>query len=201
MKIINLFPTPVGMYVYDQGLTSKEKEYLLDLEQTPNMGNSTSKNNTILRTKSLKALKTWLEQSLLAYFDNVHRPHTDVSIQITQSWVNYTQTGQFHHKHRHPNSIVSGVFFIQSDPNLDKIYFYKPEPQTNLKIKPTSYNDWNSESWWLEAAPNTLYLFPSTLDHMVQEVKTESTRVSLSFNTFLKGKVGCESELTFLEVL
>jgi hypothetical protein len=99
----------------------------------------------------------------------------------------------------HPNSFVSGVFYPQSDKETDKIYFYKDgyEP---LKIPTQNYNNWNSDSWWLEADPGRLYLFPSSLNHMVETVNGTDTRISLSFNTFPVGIVGEDSELTGLRL-
>jgi hypothetical protein len=40
---------------------------------------------------------------------------------ITQSWLNYTETNQYHHKHEHPNSLVSGVFYVNDMKNLIKL--------------------------------------------------------------------------------
>jgi len=43
-------------------------------------------------------------------------------------------------------------------------------------------------------------IFPSSLRHSVNVVQAEQTRVSLSFNTFAKGLIGSEENLTALEV-
>jgi uncharacterized protein (TIGR02466 family) len=118
---------------------------------------------------------------------------------ITQSWANYTEQGQFHHKHAHPNSFISGVFYVQSDNAKDRIYFYK-DGYSQLKVPPKEWNLYNSDSWWFEAITGRLVLFPSSLTHMVVAVESEKTRVSLSFNTFLKGYVGSEDELTGLRL-
>jgi hypothetical protein len=46
-------------------------------------------------------------------------------MRLTQSWLNYTKPGQFHHKHAHPNSFISGVLYMKAARQRDKIYFYK----------------------------------------------------------------------------
>jgi uncharacterized protein (TIGR02466 family) len=112
--------------------------------------------------------------------------------------VNYSEPGQYHHKHAHPNSFVSGVFYIQTNPN-DKIFFYR-DGYSQIKFPPAEWNSWNSESWWFEAITGRLILFPSSLTHMVPTVEGEDVRVSLSFNTFPAGTVGEEMDLTGLKL-
>ena len=41
-------------------------------------------------------------------------------------------------------------------------------------------------------------MFPSSLVHQVDLKKGNNTRISLAFNTFYKGKLGINSELTEL---
>ena len=197
--IHNLFPTPIGFYELNREFTKSEFDFLLNQKSRSNMGNTTSIDNYICRSSKLKKLKQFFDESLLHYFTTVYRPKYDVIPRITQSWVNYTKPGEYHHKHAHPNSFISGVFYIQSDAEKDKIYFYKDGYQ-QIKVPAADWNEWNSESWWFEAVTGKLILFPSSLTHMVETVQTEQTRISLSFNTFLSGYIGDENDLTGLRI-
>lgn len=197
--IHNLFPTPVGIYKLDRDLTEKEIAFIKGQETRPNMGNTTSKDNTILRNKPLIKLRDFIETSVADYFKTIHNPKHQVSLRVTQSWINYTEPGQFHHKHAHPNSFISGVFYPQANKETDKIYFYRDGFQM-IKLPPQEWNVWNSESWWFEVGTGDLVLFPSSLTHMVETVQGEQTRISLSFNTFPVGLVGEEVDLTGLRV-
>jgi uncharacterized protein (TIGR02466 family) len=163
------------------------------------MGNVTSIDNTILQNHSMTKLRDFIESNVSEYFKTVYSPKHDVSLRITQSWINYTEPGQYHHKHAHPNSFVSGVFYPQANRETDKIYFYRDGFQ-QIKFPPNNWNVWNSESWWFEVGTGDLVLFPSSLTHMVETVKGEDTRISLSFNTFPVGLVGEEMDLTGLKV-
>jgi hypothetical protein len=125
MAIHNLFPQPIGLYKLDRDLTEKEIIFIKDQETRPNMGNTTSINNTILRHKAMTKLRDFIETKVAEYFKTVHNPKHNVSLRVTQSWTNYTEPGEFHHKHAHPNSFVSGVFYPQANRETDKIYFYK----------------------------------------------------------------------------
>lgn len=201
MNINNLFSTPVGFFKYDEGFTKKELEVIRGLEQRPNNGNTTSLDNTALKNSKLKNIASFCQVSVDKYFDEVYRPKEDVRLYITQSWFNYTKPGQWHHKHAHPNSFVSGVLYINTC-DKDKIFFYKDKYET-LKVPARDFNNWNSESWWFSANMCELVLFPSSLTHMVENViedEQRDERISLSFNTFLKGYVGEDSSLTGLHL-
>ena len=199
MAIHNLFPQPVGIYKLDRDLTDKEIDFIKGQETRPNMGNVTSVNNTILRHKAMTKLRDFIESSVSDYFATIHNPKHKVNLRITQSWCNYTEPGQYHHKHAHPNSFVSGVFYPQANRETDKIYFYRSGFQ-QIKLPPENWNVWNSESWWFEVGTGDLVLFPSSLEHMVETVQGDQTRISLSFNTFPVGNVGEEINLTGLQI-
>ena len=136
---------------------------------------------------------------MLEYFKSVHAPQFDVTPYITQSWSNYTEPGQYHHKHAHPNSIISGVFYPQANKETDRIYFYK-DGYERIKIPTENWNHWNSESWWFDVGAGDLIIFPSNLTHMVQTKQGDGTRISISFNTFVKGYIGSDESLTGLHL-
>lgn len=198
MNLHGLFAQPVGFFDLGRSLSDEEKFFLMELEQRPNMGNRTSANNFVLRDKLMTSLRGWMEDCVAEYFKATTNPKHDVTLRLTQSWVNYSEPGQYHHKHAHPNSFVSGVFYIQTNPN-DKIFFYR-DGYNQIKFPPAEWNSWNSESWWFEAITGRLILFPSSLTHMVPTVEGEDVRVSLSFNTFPAGTVGEEMDLTGLKL-
>lgn len=198
MNLHGLFAQPVGFFDLGRELSDEEKFFLMELEQRPNMGNRTSANNFVLRDKLMTSLRGWMEDCVAEYFKATTNPKHDVTLRLTQSWVNYSEPGQYHHKHAHPNSFVSGVFYIQTNPN-DKIFFYR-DGYSQIKFPPAEWNSWNSESWWFEAITGRLIIFPSSLTHMVPTVEGEDVRVSLSFNTFPAGTVGEEMDLTGLKL-
>ena len=196
--IHNLFPTPIGFYELDSPITEDELAFVKGLEKRPNSGNLTSEDNYLFTEgNELDRLHEFALAKVKEYFQEVYAPKFEVQPYITQSWANYTDKGQFHHKHEHPNSFISGVLYLSADPKLDKIYFYKNGYQ-QIKVPTENWNHWNSESWWFEVATNKLILFPSSLTHMVETVQSDETRISISFNTFLEGTIGDAKQLTEL---
>jgi uncharacterized protein (TIGR02466 family) len=194
MQLHNLFPIPLGFF--NRPVTEKELTLVKNLEKRPNMGNQTSTNTFVL--KNMTSLHSWIEDCLLEYFKTTTAPKNNINLKITQSWVNFSEAGQHHHKHAHPNSIVSGIYYLQTNAD-DRVYFYRDGYQ-QIKIPTDNWNIYNSESWWFEAEVGKLILFPSYLTHMVPTVQGEQTRISLSFNTFASGVLGEEIELTELKL-
>ena len=54
----------------------------------------------------------------------MHTKLKTIEIYITISWINYTETNQYHHAHSHPNSVISGVYYIETDES-DTITFFQ----------------------------------------------------------------------------
>ena len=199
MVLNSLFPTPVAFFKLDREFTKVEDKFLKDQETRPNTGNTTSVNHKILTNNKVVNIKKFIQSSIDQYLTQVYAPKYPVSLEITQSWLNYTKPGQYHHKHAHPNSFVSGVFYVQANQSSDRIYFYD-DLYAQVQIPTENYNTYNSKSWWFEVGTYDLVLFPSSLTHMVETVKGDDERISLSFNTFLKGYVGEDDELTGLHL-
>jgi uncharacterized protein (TIGR02466 family) len=199
VNINNLFPTPVAFFKFGRDLTNVELEFIKNQEHYNNEGNTTSKDRKILKSKELTELREFVEDSMLTYFKAIHAPKFDVNLYLTQSWANYTGQGQYHHKHSHPNSVVSGVFYPQANKEVDKIYFYK-DGYDRINIPTADFNPYNSESWWFEVSAGNLILFPSHLPHMVKTKEDDNTRISIAFNTFVKGYIGSDENLTGLNL-
>ena len=198
-SINGIFPTPVYISKLNRELTNEELLFVnkTKLNVYKNESNATSNDNYILNNKIFKDLKTDLDLRVKDYFKKVVSPTDAITPYITQSWLNYTETNQYHHKHQHPNSLVSGVFYINCDEKFDKIKFYKEKYQT-IKPEVKDYNLYNSEFWWFSVKTLDIIMFPSSLTHMVETKEGTNTRISLAFNVFVKGTVGVNKNLTEL---
>jgi uncharacterized protein (TIGR02466 family) len=198
-NINGIFPTPIYISKLNRELTPLELKFVDKNKKDfyKNDGNITSNNNYILNEKPFANIKKELDLRVQDYFDKVISPANNITPYITQSWLNYTETNQFHHKHAHPNSLVSGVFYINCDDKFDKIKFFNDTYKT-IKPEIKTWNIWNSESWWFSVKTGDVILFPSSLTHMVETKEGTNTRISLAFNIFIKGTVGNNKNLTEL---
>ena len=197
--INGIFPTPIYISKLDREITSKELLFInkSKLDTYNNESNKTSNDVYILNNKALKNIKEELDLRIQDYFNKVISPANNITPYITQSWLNYTETNQYHHKHQHPNSLVSGVFYINCHEEHDKIKFFNEEYST-IKLEVKDWNIWNSESWWFFVKTGDIILFPSSLTHMVETKQGDNTRISLAFNVFIKGTFGTNKRLTEL---
>jgi uncharacterized protein (TIGR02466 family) len=197
--INSIFPTPIYMSKLDRKLTPLELKFIDKNKKTftKNEGNITSTNNYILNEKPFTNIKKELNLIVKDYFEKVISSTDAVTPYITQSWLNYTETNQYHHKHTHPNSLISGVFYINCHEEYDKIKFFNDKYQA-IKPEVKNWNTWNSETWWFSVKTGDVIMFPSSLTHMVETKQGDNTRISLAFNIFIKGKVGSNKNLTEL---
>ena len=197
--INQLFPTPVVFSKLPRKYTDAEVAFVqkCSLNVTKNTGNTTSVDRYVLNDPAMADLKSFVQFYLNHYMESIEAPFNPVEAYITQSWLNYTQPGEFHHKHEHPNSYLSGVLYVNADPDRDKIYFYK-NGYKRLSLPTEKYNSFNADSWWFNVGTCDMVIFPSYLTHMVEQTVSADTRISIAFNTFLKGYIGSEETLTAL---
>jgi len=198
-EISGVFPTPVYVSNLDRPFTKEEIQIFTTAEKkvVPNAGNITSANNYILNEKGMENLKDILTAHVTEYIKRIHAPKYLMVPYITQSWANYTKKNQYHHTHEHPNSFISGVLYINANEKHDKITLHKKGYQ-QIKPVPSEFNWYNSESWFYTVKTGMIILFPSGTTHNVETKEGDNKRISLAFNTFFKGTMGENSQLTEL---
>jgi uncharacterized protein (TIGR02466 family) len=200
--IQNLFPTPIYMTNIDRTFTKQELQFVENQKNhcVKNTGNINTKDNYILNRKEFKNIKKFLDQCCKDYLERIICPKNNIELYITQSWLNYTEENQYHHKHQHPNSVVSGVLYFDCDEKNDKIVFTNPRDYQQIVPEIKTYNIWNSETWWFATKTGQLIMFPSSTTHQVNTKQGNNTRISLAFNTFYKGSLGINKQLTELKL-
>lgn len=180
---MGLFPTAV-LIEDNQGIYEEIPEFEIET----NFGNTATVSKNVL--ESLPLLKEYIQNKVNEYAANIISPLSNVEFYITHSWINYTKQGEFHHLHDHPNSIISGVYYLQADPIYDKIVFHNPSANKPCIKLNQEYNDFNCDTHWIPVINNRLVLFPSTLKHEVPVSDNPKERISLAFNVFVKGEIG-----------
>ena len=198
MIVNQLFPEPVYFSHLERKLTKGELKTINKQKTYKNEGNITSSDNYVLEDKTLNNLKKDLHTKVIDYFDKVICTDNLITPYITQSWINYTKSDQFHHKHNHPNSFISGIFYISADKKVDSITFSKVPLDDRIKLNINKYNTFNSTSHRVPVETGELLLFRSSLIHGVDKKKGNNIRISLSFNVLFKGTIGDSKLLTEL---
>lgn len=194
-----LFPTPIIMEKLEKPFTMEE---LIQIEKeftscSKSKENIVSINGYVLDNPIFKNLKEILTNHINEYIKTVYKPLHPVKAYITQSWLNYGTENNYHSIHNHPNSFISGVMYIEADRNTDSILFIN-SAYKQINLEPTSYDNLNANTWKVPVNTGDIIIFPSNLAHGVDTVDSKRHRVSIAFNSFIKGKLGSINESTEL---
>lgn len=126
---------------------------------------------------------------------------------IDNMWANVNPKYGYNRNHTHPNTLWSGVYYVQVPENAGRIYFSDPRAQSQvLTAHFNPETERKSEVWsevYFDPIPGRLILFPSWLLHEVQPNMSnlagqEGDRISLSFNLFQKKKYSAALSATRL---
>lgn len=201
-KIHSLFPTPIMKTQINRPFTAEEMNIFNTEQIGQSVGNASSKNRRVLENPLLSDLKKIAQDTLDLWVREIVSPayKDKVKLQITQSWLNYTKHKGYHHVHYHPNSVISGVMYLQADEYADQIEF-QTAAQNPWHIHNDKANPFNSNQYHVPVKTGDIVLFPSILYHAVPEVTVEKMRISLAFNSFWKGTIGFADDNTnYLEI-
>ena len=190
MNFLNLFPTPVlGVLLKDisDSLINEYLEECSKLEYPPgNHSGTSSINQQILNISTFKILK----ENILKYssFYLKKMSHEFEELQISNSWVNILHQKQIVHPHKHPNSYISGVFYLTEGSHIN---FFNPSGFSAHNIGPIISNLPNSypEEEQIKPQKGLLLIFPSYLKHSVNPSDIDN-RISIAFNIIPKGEFG-----------
>jgi len=198
-----LFGYPVYISKGEYLLNQKEIDFLYKIKNKDSIlgrtNNIFSKNNYVLKLKEFSNLKKFVDKELKYYVHNVMQINEQkVKPYVTQSWWNFYDKTAYHHKHNHPNSIVSGVYYVQG---TQCIIFSKPQSNGFEHDFPTKkWNEINSTIWKFEPPLGKIILFPSYLLHQVELNQTDKTRISMAFNSYIEGDIGEDTNYTRLKL-
>jgi uncharacterized protein (TIGR02466 family) len=199
-KLETIFPTTILFTNIKRSFTEQELSIVEKHKSLihRNNGNASSLESYILN-KELPDIKQYVDLAIQEYVDKILTPKHKIEMYITQSWLNYTNPGEYHHRHNHQNSIISGVVYFNAEESADKIHFYN-ENNNTIFIPPKNIHLYNAIGWWFPVKTGDIILFPSSLHHMVEHTTSSQTRVSLAFNVFVKGLLGEERNLNELHL-
>jgi len=201
-ELIQLFPTPVLIcscpfehgeeleWIKKQSYRGENKNI-----ETQEVLNRQSDDTFILDKPEMSRVRQFIDIKLKEFLVNIMG--SDNEMIITQSWLNRNGKAESHHEHKHPNSMISGVWYPQIHEKLPPIQF-RDSKQRDVSLSIKKFNHFNSTTFMLPMKKGELILFPSNLQHSVPANHSDEERISLSFNTWAKGNLGNEKNLTYL---
>lgn len=146
-----------------------------------------------------KPLFDRLMEEIKFIMSDVYCYNTDAEPYFTVSWGIGCPKGKAVHRHYHPNSFLSGVYYPQKSNNYAGLVFASPH-QSNIMINTYEKNIHNTSAYTINPSEGMYVIFPSDLEHQTEENQCEDLRYSIAFNVFLKGNLGTEESLTMLKL-
>jgi len=181
-QTVNLWSTPVQL----MGVDTSTQPDLSTVEYESARANSVSRNTQILEQPEWHGLR---EQALHTIN---HYAYAQLSItcawQITNSWIARTLPGESHHTHDHPNSILSGVIYLRTEPS--EIHFHgQPGALAGARLDyPVHHRtETNSTTWVQPVEQDISIVFPSHVQHSVPTNTSNTTRIILGYNAWPRG--------------
>ena len=195
--VLLLFPIPLYVGLVDEVIIQAAREVVRTFAYEPNIGNANTVNHDVLDEPALAPLRAVVLEHMKIYQERVLASRNE--LYITQSWANITRTGESHHPHYHFNSVASGVVYLTAGGELPPIVF-KSDRKTQIMPALAENNVFNMDTFSFKPKGPMLVMFPSFLDHHVPSNRSGEERVSIAFNTFVRGELGSERQLSRLRL-
>ena len=194
-KVHNLWPIPV----YQNNILVKEKWKVLvkslDYERTHNDNSDISSDRYVLN--SIPDLKLEIEDHCERYVRKYLKINNTAKFYLQNSWSNIHGPNEQSQIHHHGNSLLSGVFYPIFPKNSGNISFHKSSLYTNV-FHSSFLLDFdedthiNCSQYQLELSEGIIVIFPSHLEHSVEQNMSEQQRYSIAFNFYVRGEFGKE---------
>ena len=111
------------------------------------------------------------------------------SININNMWAIINTGGAANLRHQHGNSTISGAYYVRAPKKSGDIVFYDPRPAPVYTYpKALNPNLLNAQVNGISPKEGALVLFPSYLDHSVNENLSNEERIVISFNITIQIK-------------
>jgi len=185
MEKHDILPQTIYKFYCDEKILEKSSEYIKNLEYVPITHNLSSKDRRLNTHRKLNKLHDWFQSCINEVTNDLN--YND-ELAITQSWATKSMSGQWHHPHSHPYSIISGVFYLTG--SNAETWFSIPSMWDLPDVFGSSIGDDNRVIHKNKTEKGCLVIFPSTLFHSVNEHYDSESRYILSFNTFFNGSMG-----------
>ena len=188
-----VFATPVWKSDNKYDLTKQQLDYLKTLELIKNKGdNFITPRKDILDDVIMEDFKKWCLLNVTAFAKQLGASDK-TSFYITQSWMNKNPPHSYHHTHMHPNSIFSCIYYLEGD--TCPTFFYRYDDRTSFGNFAFYDGDKGSNPYTATKVGvmnevGRLVVFPSSMVHDVDKNLGQKDRVTISFNTFVKGEMG-----------
>ncbi len=201
-KIDTLFAEPMFRADISEAISPEQVEHIQTLPMVENQTNLISDDKYIFKNPKLKSISDAVQEALDVYAEQVMG--ITQSLYVTQSWSLINTPGKGMHGHTHSNSVVSGSLYYCDMPEpASRMIFDRHRVYQQLKLDPEveKRNLFNTPMNLVLPKKGEIYLFSSSLQHMVEPNISSRERYSIAFNAFVRGTLGGYVDVSELELV
>lgn len=189
-NIAEVFPTTVVGYGNQNYLKHNSK--LLDLFETEKFTDINSNishpkqtvDSHLEKREEYSEIYSWFRECLEDYRTSFTLDTEELKIVL--SWANWSNQDTEHRSHVHPNSWISGIYYVTDSPSCT--YFENPVMQRRTGIVVQSGSILDANIWKCPATTGELILFPSWMEHFTEPAEDQKKRITISFNVMPSGR-------------
>ena len=191
------FPTPVWTLQLDEYQSINEQMYkFIKITQSKDQQGISKSNIKGWHSKDFNMQENEPKNFIKFILPAIEQVITDMnwekqkqSININNMWAIINTGGSANLRHQHGNSTISGAYYVRAPKNSGDIVFYDPRPAPVYSYpKALNPNLLNAQVNGISPKEGALVLFPSYLDHSVNENLSNEERIVISFNITIQVK-------------
>ena len=191
------FPTPVWTLQLDNYQSINEQMYkFIKITQSKDQQGISKSNIKGWHSKDFNMQENEPKNFIKFILPAIEQVITDMnwekqkqSININNMWAIINTGGSANLRHQHGNSTISGAYYVRAPKNSGDIVFYDPRPAPVYTYpKAVNPNLLNAQVNGISPKEGALVLFPSYLDHSVNENLSNEERIVISFNITIQIK-------------
>ena len=192
------FPTPVWTLQLDNYQSINEQMYdFIKITQSKDQEGISKSNIKGWHSKDFNMQENEPKNFIKFILPAIEQVITDMnwekqkqSININNMWAIINTGGSANLRHQHGNSTISGAYYVRAPKNSGDIVFYDPRPAPVYTYpKALNPNLLNAQVNGINPKEGALVLFPSYLDHSVNENLSNEERIVISFNITIQVKL------------
>ena len=188
------FSTPIWVYKIEDYKNTNEEiyNYIKNMQSNDEIGILKSNvkgwhsKDFDLKAKEPQNFISIIQPNIKNAIDDMNWDKNNQIIKITNMWAIINKGGAANLRHHHGNSTLSAAYYVRAPQESGDIVFYDPRPAPVYSHpKSLEPNYLNAMVNSISPVEGSLVLFPSYLDHSVNENISNEERIVISFNISL----------------
>jgi uncharacterized protein (TIGR02466 family) len=193
-QVTGVFPIPVYESFINLGEDQIYAVKTTPLIRTQGNDGDISVNKKVLDEASYADIKSEVVKHVEIFARDFLRVKECVKFYIVRSWVMRHHAGDHALAHTHPNSVLSGILYIDVDESSGQLALHKEDNNTPfpkaLSLPVDEYNTYNGSTIWCTPQNGLIVIFPSSLKHSVSPSRSNRLRYCIAFDVFPRGEIG-----------